>query len=371
MTASGRPIESGSAPGTPQVSVIVAAFNAAAHIEEACRSALAQTLADLEVIIVDDGSTDDTAAIVDRLSARDGRLRLIRQPNRGVAAARNAAIAASRGEFLAPLDADDVWDARKLEQQVARMRERGPATGLVYCWWISIDPTGRVLDRSPNWEVEGAALRQLLEINFTGNSSVPLFRRQAVADLGGYDASLHASGRQGCEDWDLAIRTAERSEVAVVRQVLVAYRRRTDGMSTSCDTMWQSQLSVTSTLAARHPQIPDAVFQRSRGQFCLYLAGVSFWAGDVAGAVRWTLRVRPIGLLWGVLPHLGRLVLRRIAGHPRAATSLVGFRFDDQALPEALIPYNTLYGSRWSGSSASRRTSPAGPQESRPLDRRS
>src|SRR5689334_2996184 len=88
----------------PLVSVIIAAFNAAAHIEETCRSALSQTHTALEVIVVDDGSTDDTAAIVERIARTDSRVRLFRQVNRGVAAARNAAIAEAQGEFIAPLD---------------------------------------------------------------------------------------------------------------------------------------------------------------------------------------------------------------------------------------------------------------------------
>src|SRR5439155_4413373 len=109
--------------GTPLVTVVIAAFNAMAHIEETCLSALRQTYRSLEVIVVDDGSTDETSRIVQRLAASDSRVRLIRQQNRGVAAARNAGIAAASGEFIAPLDADDLWDSTKIERQVRRLQD--------------------------------------------------------------------------------------------------------------------------------------------------------------------------------------------------------------------------------------------------------
>ena len=96
----------------------------------------------LELIVVDDGSRDRTRAIVDQWAERDSRVRVLAQANRGVAAARNRALAAARGEFIAPLDADDLWDPTKIERQVRRMIEAGEGTGLVYCWWVSIDPDG-------------------------------------------------------------------------------------------------------------------------------------------------------------------------------------------------------------------------------------
>src|SRR5262249_3226700 len=120
---------------SPLVSVIVAAYNAERYIEETCLSVLGQTYTPLELVVVDDGSTDRTGAIVSALTASDPRVHLIHQTNSGVAAARNRAIAAARGEFIAPLDADDLWHSTKIERQVRRLQECGPETGLVYCWW--------------------------------------------------------------------------------------------------------------------------------------------------------------------------------------------------------------------------------------------
>ena len=101
---------------SPRVSVIMPVYNAAPYLERACRSALAQTMPDLEVVIVDDGSTDGTAAIAERLASIDGRIRVLRnERNRGEPYARMRAHAAALGEWLAPLDGDDAWLPERLE----------------------------------------------------------------------------------------------------------------------------------------------------------------------------------------------------------------------------------------------------------------
>jgi glycosyltransferase involved in cell wall biosynthesis len=342
--------------GGSLVTVVIAAFNAKAHIEEACLSALRQTYRTLEVIVVDDGSTDDTSRIVERLAASDSRVRLIRQHNQGVAAARNAAIAAARGEFIAPLDADDLWHAAKVEKQVQRLQECGADTGFVYCWWAWIDVKGDLLDRSPRWEVEGRVLDRLIEVNFTGNASVPMYRASCLEKLGGYDVNLHRRGAQGCEDWDLAIRVAERYGAAVSRAVLVGYRRRFDGMSAACDTMWRSQMQILSELATRQPDVSPAVLRRSRGQFALHLAGVSFWSGNYLQACRWALRARSIPLGLSVAPHVVRLLARRLLHFLRHALHVDARRskhlawnanLEEADLPDPLIPYSRIYKRHW------------------------
>ena len=113
---------------TPRVSVIIPAYNAGRTIDAALQSVFAQTFRSFEIIVVDDGSTDDTA---DRVEAWGSRVMLHRQKNAGPAAARNRAIASARGEFLAFLDADDVWLPTKLARQVSYF-ERYPETGLLH-----------------------------------------------------------------------------------------------------------------------------------------------------------------------------------------------------------------------------------------------
>lgn len=335
----------------PVVSVVIAAYNAEPYIAETCRSVLKQTYPALEIIVVDDGSTDGTARIVSDLAASDSRVRLIRQENRGVAAARNRAIDVAIGEFVAPLDADDIWTTDKIARQVRRLEDAGPDGAMVYCWWAWINHEGSVLDRSPRWRVEGRVLERLVEVNFTGSASVPLYRRSCVQELGGYKTTLRDDGAQGCEDWDLALRIAERYSVAVVPATLVGYRRHPTSMSTGVDTMWRSQSQIMKDLALRHPSVPDHVFRRSAGQFALHLAGVEFWSGRYLKACLWALRARPLSLTLAVFPHAARLVLRRLLGldrvRPKWAPPAGGF--EEQALPEPLIPYDRIYTRHWDG----------------------
>src|ERR1700704_1460091 len=120
----------------PLVSIVLPVRDGELFIGDTLASALGQTYQNLEVIVVDDGSRDGTQSVVEAWIARDSRVRMMVQTNRGVADARNRAIAAARGEFIAPLDADDLWDPTKIERQTQRMIGAGDGTGLVYCWWI-------------------------------------------------------------------------------------------------------------------------------------------------------------------------------------------------------------------------------------------
>lgn len=329
------------------VSVIVAAYNAAPHIEATLASALSQTWRRLEIIVVDDGSTDDTAALVARAAETDPRVRLLRQRNRGVAAARNRALRYSRGEYIAPLDADDLWAPTKLERQIRCLEAGGPEVGFVYCWWAWIDEGNRVLDRSPRWRVEGRVLEKLLEVNFAGNASVPLFRRSPPTTQGGYDSRLRDLAAQGCEDWDLLLRMAEHHTVACVPEILVGYRRQAGSMSSSCMSMWRSGRRVIAELAARQPGLSPRTIRRGLGQLALHLAGVAFWSGRRLEACAWALRSLAPGMILGIAPHVLRLLIRRpavsLAQEPPAETDC----FTQAAGLEPLIPYDEIHARRW------------------------
>ena len=272
----------------PRISIIVPAHDAADTIEETLASALAQTERDLEVVVVDDGSRDETAAIVERIAQRDQRVRLLRQQRSGVAAARNAALAASDAEFVAPLDADDLWAPAKLAQQRERFARASRRVGLVYGWSTVVDEASRPILRAPAWRAEGYVLPMLATFHFLGSASCPLIPRRVLEEVGGYDTSLRAEGAQGCEDWDLALRIADRYEFALAPAYLVGYRRRAGSMSSDDTAMWRSYQRVMARVATSHPELPAELWRWSSSQFQLYLAGLSVERGDTRRALRWT-----------------------------------------------------------------------------------
>jgi glycosyltransferase involved in cell wall biosynthesis len=148
------------------VSVIIPACNDAATVERTVSSVLNQTYSDLEVLVVDDGSTDQTAALVQSMADVDHRIRLLQKPNGGLASARNHGIAHAGGEFIAPIDADDLWHPEKIRNQMAVMRDRGDRVGLVYCWSRAIDEQDRVLWDVTQCNLRGSVYAALITRNF-------------------------------------------------------------------------------------------------------------------------------------------------------------------------------------------------------------
>ena len=325
----------------PLVSVIIPVYNGAEFIGDAIASATTQTYRNLEIIVVDDGSRDSSLEIAKRLAASDNRIRVIAQTNGGVAKARNAAITAALGDFIAPLDADDLWLPTKIERQMTRMSADGDECGFVYSWWATIDPAGKVLDRSPRWTVAGNRFDTLLLINFTGNASAPLFRKRCLIEAGGYNPKLAAASSGGCEDYEVVLRVAARYRIGVVPEILMGYRRSPGSMSTNCDSMWRSRQMVIDGLGAYGVTIRPPVLRDSDRQFCMYLAALSFWSGNVTQAIRWGLRSgvrRP--LLFA--PYLLQIFLKR---RPKELHPLVmrpGEALDAFAIPEPLLPFNRI-----------------------------
>lgn len=267
------------------------AYNAAAFIEAALESALGQTYSRLEILVVDDGSQDNTAALVEAIARRDARVCLLRQRNAGVAAARNLAIEEAKGEFIAPLDADDIWMPDKIERQVAAMMQGGPRVGLVYSWWISIDEENRVLTPGAQWDAQGQAFEALLFCNFIGNASVPLFRRAALEQVGGYNSDLRAQKAQGCEDWELSLRVAREFDIRCAPGYLCCYRDVANSMAKNCAQMARSHELVLRDMSRLQPGIAPEILRWSRGLLLLWLVGLSYNSGNYRGALGWSRRL--------------------------------------------------------------------------------
>lgn len=228
---------------SPLVSVIIPAYEARATLPRTLQSVLAQTHRNLEVLVVDDGSRDNTAQLAEQVSAADSRIRLFRRANGGVAAARNLGIEMATGEFIAPLDADDVWHPRKLELQLERFAQSDRKTGLVYNWFRMIDGEDRVRGASPSPRVEGMCLHRHLAYNFISNGSTPLMRREAIGNLR-YDPRLKEAGAGGCEDYLLQLQIARHWKFALVPAWLTGYRKTEATMSSDVARMIRSHIAV-------------------------------------------------------------------------------------------------------------------------------
>lgn len=199
----------------PLVSVIMPAYNAAPFVKAAIDSVLAQTYSNIELIVVDDGSTDGTGEIVQRYGSK---LSYIYQRNSRQAAARNTGLWHAGGEVLAFIDADDIWLPEKLEKQVALL-EQDPSLGLIYCSVKQIDEDGRVLGEL-RANLRGDALPGILLGQVVGGmSSTVVIPRWVLEWIGHFDVTLPP-----CEDTDMLWRAASCCPIDYVGEPLVLYR---------------------------------------------------------------------------------------------------------------------------------------------------
>jgi glycosyltransferase involved in cell wall biosynthesis len=288
--------------GIPGVDVIIPAYNAARFLPSAIESVVAQTYRDWRIVLVDDGSTDDTEAVIAPYASRLGaRLKYIRKANGGLPAARNTAVRNSSAELLALLDADDVWLPGRLARSVEAFRG-APGVGLVYGFISRIDMDGRVMDTfagrqkgEQGWIASGIYKR-------TVDLPCPTvtFRRECVEAVGLFDESLRAT-----EDRDLWLRIAQRYEVRLVPEVIAYYRVSPNAMTTDPERMLRAQLQF---------------IEKHAGS-----AGCGVWARRVALGGVYRQRAQALGDLRAAIGSAGRaLVFDPVDGGSwRVAVSLL------------------------------------------------
>ncbi len=230
----------------PKVSVIIPAYNSMTYLPETLNSLLAQTYSDFEAIIINDGSTDRTEEWVSQQT--DPRIKLISQLNQGLSGARNTGIANATGDYLAFLDADDLWHPTKLEKQVECL-DHHPDVGLVYTWVALIDenstPTGRLFKNSH----EGQVWDELILQNIVESGSVAMVRRQCFETCGVFDRNL----RSFVEDWDMWLRIALHYPFKAISEPLVYYRQHQKSASRNWEAMAESYRLVIEKAFATAP----------------------------------------------------------------------------------------------------------------------
>jgi glycosyltransferase involved in cell wall biosynthesis len=294
------------------VSVVIIVYNGEDYVGRALASALAQTHGNLEVIVVDDASTDGSCAVVERVS--DPRIRLVRRErNGGIGAARNDGIRAARGEWIAFLDCDDRWAPRKIEQQLERALTK-PDAGLVYAWATVESETGEVVGEYRS-RVEGDVLRELLRSNcISGSASSAMVRRDVLAAVGSFDETL-----QSAEDWDMWLRISAAYPVACVAEPLVLLTRRGASSSGNPRRMERNSVLVLERAFATYARKHRRQRRRARA-WVHYLAAVELehqgqYLPAAARYVR-TLGWKPASL--GAVVGLVRALFRSLGGLPRS-----------------------------------------------------
>jgi glycosyltransferase involved in cell wall biosynthesis len=268
----------------PLVSVVVPAFNAARTIETTLRSVLQQTMNELELIVVDDGSTDATAEIVQ--SVEDERLRLIQQPNAGHASARNAGVMAALGRHVAVVDADDIWLPHKLERQLA-VFGANPAVHALHGSAVFVDDSLRPLFVAPSPDGKNDLLDVLCFRGLAAMMVTLIIDRALLQQVGGFDPSLII-----LQDWELAIRLARLGELYSMSEPLVLYRLHASNQSKQIDLHIEPGERVLGRFFA-DPTLPaDIAARRSYvyAYFYAMLCGGAFQIGRPAYAAYWARR---------------------------------------------------------------------------------
>ena len=268
---------------SPTVSVIIPAYNYGRYVESSIESALAQTYPISEIIVVDDGSTDETECVVGGFGEQ---VRYIRLEHAGVSAARNRGVAESTGELLAFLDADDIWLPEKIAKQVARFSD--PEIGLVYCGMQEFDSaSGEPLDLQLNGAEGWVAHQHVLfegEIIDAGGSAI-MVSREAFVNVGGFDTRF----RNG-EDWEFCFRIAQRYKVGYVREALVDYRIHIANVTKDVAEMERSMLIALGKIFETEDEALRRVRRRSYGNIHKVLAGSFLYSRDYSGFARNVLK---------------------------------------------------------------------------------
>lgn len=280
MTGARESIDSAS----PLVSIVVCVFNGAGFLEEVVGTVLAQTWTNWELIFIDDGSSDGSAEVIRRCP--DPRIRLLVQPNRGASSALATGIEAARGELLALLDQDDLWEPDKLEAHVSRMRER-PELDLTFSWFVYVDERGEELGLK--------SIRYRGAIDFTGlmadfvigATSNVVMRKDAVCRAGGVDRTIPR-----LYDVDLFLRIAllRPGNVESVPRDLMRYRRHGEQLSRDFQilvTEWESFLEKMRQLAPKEVGQAEGTARCSINR---YFARLAYEQRNYREAVRFVWR---------------------------------------------------------------------------------
>lgn len=255
----------------PEVSVIIPTYNSAGYVTQAIESVLRQTFRDFEILVIDDGSTDETEEVMRRY---DPVVRYIRQSNGGVAVARNRGIQEARGQYVAFLDADDTWFEDKLGQQIAALRITTHYR-VCYSAFTLADSELKPLATVQSKRVGSTLEDLLLRGNIVGSICTVMCQRSLFEVTGGFDDRLSQ-----CADWDMWVRLAAHTEFLYLHEPTVTYRQHGSNMSRNAALLEHDSVRVLEK-GFQMATVPDSIKSRRRTAFArnyMVLAGTYFHA---------------------------------------------------------------------------------------------
>lgn len=267
----------------PRVSVVVPAYNVQNYIQDALISLQKQSFTNFEVLIVDDGSTDNTAEIAQCFCNQDARFKLLMKANGGLSSARNHGIYHANGDYIALLDADDCYESQKISSHI-KILDQDPKVGIVYSASKAIrDDGGSTFIQLSGKPIYNNSLKSLLCKNFVGHGSNAIFRSSIVDEIGYFDETLKSS-----EDLDYWIRIAMLEKWVFYREPrpLVCYRVRPSGLSFDVPQMQSSNEKVLQSAYERSPEKVGEILPTAYAYLYRYLARLALTGGNQKEARR-------------------------------------------------------------------------------------
>jgi len=278
----------------PKISVIIPLYNAEKYVAQALGSVLGQTMGDYEVLIVDDGSSDNSVAVCREL--KDPRIKIISQTNSGAASARNRGINESIGDYIAFLDADDAWVPEKLAKQLAHL-EHSPDVGISFGRSLLMDQSGVRLTILQKMPTHCTAVELLLR-NLITNTSTPFIRRQVLEDIRFKEivngtlqyAYFDCSLRGGCEDYELWVRIALTTDWKIegLPDYLTLYRIHPDSASSRTETMLKNHSKALEKIRSYSPGFIVQWGKAARAYLLLHMARKSLRFRNPTVAMKYT-----------------------------------------------------------------------------------
>lgn len=287
-----------------KVSVIVPVYNGAETISKTLKSVLAQTHKDIEIIVVNDGSTDETLSAISAFE-EDG-VRIFSQKNSGAPAARNYGLAQAQGDYIAFIDADDLWSKDKIESQVAIFEHNDPKIGVVYSWTALINSEDTIFSYLPQKTYTGNVYKSILTTNFLISGSNAMIRKVCIDQVGGMDTSLKYT-----DDWDFFIRLATICHFSVVPKYQIYYRQSNTSITAQVSKSELGSLDVIEKAFKSAPEEFQNLKPKAVSNIYLY-SGKQLLSYDVTsdkaikalGKILAALKLNPVAIFSTVVARL-------------------------------------------------------------------